>query len=109
MAEIIWTEPALADLDGIADYIALDKPDAASRLVKRVFERVLLLETHPELGPRIPELSRNAPYRQVVETPCRIFYRYERRTGKVYVLGVMRGEKLFEKRLLGKRDKQRDQ
>lgn len=28
MAEIIWTEPALADLDAIADYIALDKPDA---------------------------------------------------------------------------------
>ena len=30
MAEIIWTEPALADLDAIADYIALDKPDAAA-------------------------------------------------------------------------------
>jgi plasmid stabilization system protein ParE len=28
MAEIIWTEPALSDLDTIADYIALDKPEA---------------------------------------------------------------------------------
>jgi plasmid stabilization system protein ParE len=26
MAETIWTEPALSDLDAIADYIALDKP-----------------------------------------------------------------------------------
>lgn len=109
MAEIIWTEPALADLDGIADYIALDKPDAASRLVKRVFDHVKLLGNHPELGPRIPELSRSSPYRQLVESPCRIFYRYERRTQRLYVLGVMRGEKLFEKRLLGKRDKRRRQ
>ncbi len=26
MAELIWTEPALNDLDTIADYIAMDKP-----------------------------------------------------------------------------------
>jgi plasmid stabilization system protein ParE len=105
MVEIIWTEPALSDLDGIADFIALDKPDAASRLVHRVFERVELLAQHPELGPIIPELSPNSRYRQLVESPCRIFYRYERRTDKLYVLGVMRGEKLFEKRLLKEREK----
>jgi len=33
MAEVIWTEPALGDLDAIADYIALENPDAARRLV----------------------------------------------------------------------------
>lgn len=26
MAEVIWAEPALNDLDAIADYIALDNP-----------------------------------------------------------------------------------
>ena len=26
MAQIIWTEPALLDLNEIAEYIALDKP-----------------------------------------------------------------------------------
>jgi toxin ParE1/3/4 len=35
MARLIWTEPALQDLDGIADYIALDKPDAARKFVRR--------------------------------------------------------------------------
>ena len=33
MAELIWTEPALSDLDIIADYIALDNPEAARDLV----------------------------------------------------------------------------
>lgn len=32
VARIIWTEPALQDIDAIADYISLDKPDVARRL-----------------------------------------------------------------------------
>jgi len=39
MAEIVWTEPALSDLDASADYIALDNPIAAAALVQRVFYR----------------------------------------------------------------------
>jgi toxin ParE1/3/4 len=39
MAEIIWTQPALDDLDALADYMALDKPAAASGLVRRVSGR----------------------------------------------------------------------
>lgn len=104
MAEIIWTEPALRDLDSIAEYLALDKPDAASRLVRSVFSHVELLAQHPELGPRIPELRPASRYRQLVEGPCRLFYRYEKATRKVFIVGVMRGEKLFQKRLLRRTD-----
>ena len=103
MAEIIWTEPALNDLDGIADYIALDKPEAAARLVQRVFARVEILAQHPELGSRIPELPRDSRFRQSVEAPCRIFHRYDKRTDTIYILGIMRGEKLFQSELLRNR------
>jgi len=105
MAEVIWTEPALEELDALAEYIALDKPEPASELVRRVFAHVELLSTHPELGPIIPELRPNSRYRQIVEPPCRIFYRHDKKAGKLYILGVMRGEKLFQKRLLRHRDK----
>ncbi len=37
---LIWTEQALHDLDAIADYIALDKPLAARRLVQDVLRHV---------------------------------------------------------------------
>ena len=104
MVEIIWTEPALSDLDGIADYIASDNFDAATRLVRRVFSHIELLSQHPELGPRIPELLPASRYRQIVEPPCRVFYRFDRRNQKVFILGVMRGEKLFQQRLLVRRD-----
>jgi toxin ParE1/3/4 len=33
MAKLIWTEPALAQLDAIAEFIALDKPEAAKAVV----------------------------------------------------------------------------
>ena len=54
MVEVTWTEPALADLDAIADYIALDNPEAARALVQRVFQHVEQLADHPRSGPRPP-------------------------------------------------------
>jgi len=102
MAELIWTEPALSDLDAIADYIALDKPEAARQLVQRVFQHVEQLITQPESGSRPRELQRSR-YRQIVEAPCRIFYRYNGK--KIFILHVMRGEMRFRERKLVRRDK----
>lgn len=92
MVELIWSEPALQDLDAIADYIALDKPDAASALVARVFEKVASLRRFPRLGSCPPELP-GMPYRQLVILPCRIFYRTEPK--RVLIVHVMRGEQLI--------------
>ena len=103
MAELIWTEPALSDLDAIADYIALDKPEAARQLVQRIFQHVEQLITQPESSSRPREL-RLSRYRQIVEASCRIFYRYDGE--RVFILHVMRGEVRFRKRKLVRRDKQ---
>ena len=92
MAQIVWTEPALNDLDAIADYIALENPTAAAELVRRVFVHVEQLEAHPESGSKPPELGRSR-YRQIVEPPCRVFYRFDGE--KVFVLYVMRTEQLL--------------
>ena len=101
MAEVIWTEPALNDLDAIADYIALDDPAAARELVQRIFKRVEHLIAHPDSGSKPQEL-RGWRYRQIVEPPCRIFYRRDR--DRVYVLYVMRGERRLRKVALTERD-----
>ena len=106
MVKIIWIEDAVADLDRIGAFIALDKPEAADKLAARIGARVASLAEHPRLGPRIPELLPQSRFRQLVEPPCRIFYRYELNTQTIYILGVMRGEKLFQRRLLHGRDKE---
>lgn len=103
MAEIIWSEPALSDLDAIVDYIALENRVAASELVKRIFGHVEQLAVHPESGSRPQELGRSR-YRQIVEPPCRIFYRHDGH--KVFILYVMRVERLLRKGKLASRAKQ---
>jgi plasmid stabilization system protein ParE len=100
MAEIVWSEPALSDLDAIADYIALEDPAAASALVKRIVDHVEQLADHPESGSSPRELGRSR-YRQIVEPPCRVFYRYDGH--KVFVLHVMRSERLLRQGRLASR------
>ncbi|CEJ47919.1 type II toxin-antitoxin system RelE/ParE family toxin [Xanthomonas citri pv. bilvae] len=90
MAEIIWSVPALADLDAIADYIAIDNAPAAAALVKRVFAHVEQLIEHPDIGSRPQELKRSR-YRQIVEPPCRVFYRVDGQ--RIVVVHVMRSER----------------
>jgi toxin ParE1/3/4 len=104
MARLIWTEPALLDLDEIAGYIALDDPLAASRYVQRVFDFVERLETHPKSGKHPPELPRST-YREVIVPPCRVFYRVDKNT--VYILYVMRTEQLLRTYLLDERNKEK--
>jgi toxin ParE1/3/4 len=102
MAQVIWAEPALNDLDAITDYIALDNPAAASELVQRIFAHVDQLIMHPDSGSKPREL-RGGRYRQIVEPPWRMFYRREGAT--VYVLHVMRGERKLRPRTLATRTK----
>jgi toxin ParE1/3/4 len=104
MAEVIWTEPALSDLDAIADYIAIEDPEAAARLVQRIFRHVEQLESHPRSGSRPSEL-RGSRYRQIVEPPCRVFYRYDGEN--VLILHVMRSERLLKPGRLRKRDRKK--
>ena len=101
MAEVVWTEPALADLDAIADYIALDNPGAAAALVQRVLAHVEQLEAHPESGSRPGELGRSR-YRQIVEPPCRVLYRYDGK--RAYILFAMRAEQLLRPSSIASRD-----
>jgi addiction module RelE/StbE family toxin len=102
MAELIWTEPALHDLDAIADYIALDNPDAAHELVRQIFRHVAQLQRHPKSG-SVPKELRGMKYRQIVESPCRIFYRTIKNC--VVILHVMRGEMRLRRGLLRRRAK----
>ena len=101
MAEVIWTEPALSDLDALTDCIALEDPDAARALVQRVFHHGDQLIDHPRSGSKPPEL-RGWRYRQIVEPPCRVFYRED--SNRVFILYVMRTERFLRPKALRSRD-----
>lgn len=100
MVQITWTEPALADLEAIAAYIALDKPAAAKQLVQRVFSRVDQLAVFPLSGGKPRDLT-GTPYRQLVINPLRIFYRVAE--DRVFIVHVMRSEQMLHLRNLRER------
>ena len=102
MAQLIWTEPALSDLEEIAEYIALDNINAAQKLVQQISKAVERLESHPASSRKPPELKKSV-YREIISGPCRIFYKTV--DDKIYILYVMRGERLLRKYLLDERNK----
>ncbi|MGF1713329.1 type II toxin-antitoxin system RelE/ParE family toxin [Photobacterium chitinilyticum] len=97
MAQITWTAPALSDLDAIAEYIALDNIVAAKTLVQAVFNAVERLEVFPESG-RVPPELEHLSYREVVVSPCRIFYKIS--GDEVFILFVLRQERDLKKYIL---------
>jgi len=101
MAGLIWTEPALTDLDRIADCIALDDPEATRKLVRKIFSRVEQLIEFPESGSIPRELRSMRRYQQLVESPSRVFYRVDRKT--IYIVHVTRGEQILRRRNLGRK------
>ena len=94
MARLIWSEPALQDLEQIADYIALDDPSA-------VFAKTELLQGFPEMCP-VPHDLPDSRYRHLVVGPLRIFYRLE--GDLVLIVYVMRSERLLKSSDLENRD-----
>jgi len=97
MVEIVWSSPAIDDLNEIAEYIALSNLSAAKNLTQKVFDKISRLAVHPESGKKPLELI-NLNYREVNVNPCRIFYKID--SDKVYILHVMRQERDLRRFLL---------
>ncbi len=97
MAQIIWTAPALENLDEIAQYIAVTNELAAKQLVASIFDKVKRLELFPESG-KVPAEIPDLEYRELIANPCRIFYKIE--ADAVFILHVMRQERDLRKFIL---------
>jgi toxin ParE1/3/4 len=97
-----WAEVARQDLDEIADYIASESPDAALRVIDRIEERAVTLESLPHRGRIPPELLRFhlAMYRELQIPPWRLVYRvYDDR---IVVLDVFDGRRNLDDVILGR-------
>ncbi|MDZ7773176.1 MAG: type II toxin-antitoxin system RelE/ParE family toxin [Balneolaceae bacterium] len=94
MAQVIWTEPALQELDEIADYSSLDNPKSAKNLVQEVFSKVKRLKRQPDSGNILQEIP-DSIYQQMIVSPCRIFFRHEKESGRVFIIHILRFEQLL--------------
>lgn len=67
MAELIWSERAIKDLDSIGKYIAIDSEYAAKKFIKELIKKASLLSIHPGKGRPIPENITGKYYIRAIE------------------------------------------
>lgn len=89
MAEALISPEALQDMSDIHNYIAMDDPDAADRVVLAFESNVALLTTQPEIGQLMPRL-RGLHMWVVTEFPNYLMF-YRLRAGIVEIVRVLHG------------------
>lgn len=76
MAEVIWLDAALRDIEELAEFIARDSVVYADRMVANIFESAEILILFPKAGRKIPE--KNDPkYREIQVPPFRLLYKLD--------------------------------
>ncbi len=90
---IIWSPKALENISDIANYIALDNPQAALNWANSIFEAAERLYNHPNSGRDLPELNRK-DIQEIIKGKYRIIYKIK--TDTVNILLVRRGSQVVE-------------
>ena len=94
------TETAEADVAEIWEYIARDKPEAATAFVLRLEEQVATLERFPERCPLAPENELlGADYRHLLYGNYRTIFKIA--GSRVIILRVLHGARLLDTEILG--------
>jgi len=57
MAEVIWSDSAIQDLNDIGEYISKDSEKYAEITVSQLFSSTDILEDHPKAGKIVPEFE----------------------------------------------------
>jgi toxin ParE1/3/4 len=76
MARVIISNPAIIDIDEIANYISRDDPKIAKNFVQKLLMKIKLLEKFPELG-KITHFIFQKNVRTLIHFNYRIFYRID--------------------------------
>lgn len=90
MTRLEWTEPAVADLENIQDYIARDSAEYADALIERLILSVDRLESFPESGRRVSE-STDPKIRELLVESYRVIYRLKKGVSRFSRLPMARG------------------
>ena len=98
--KVVWANVAECDLKDIIEYISIDSPQNASKILKKIKQKASELYTLPERGRIVPELQDQGilQYREIVIPPWRLIYRITER--KIFVLCLIDSRRNVEDILL---------
>ena len=90
--KVYWTRNAIKHLTNIYEYIALNSPTYARRMVDRITQRSEQISTQPFSGRKVPEYE-SEDIRELIEKPYRIIYRLKQ--DQIDILAVIHGAQLL--------------
>ena len=94
MTRIVWTEPAVSDLNSIHAYIARDAEVYADAIVTEIFDTVDQLAHFPQSGRVVPEVN-DKNTREIIVGNYRVIYEISGET--VRILSLLHAARLFSK------------
>jgi addiction module RelE/StbE family toxin len=94
--KVVWANSAESDLKDITEYISIDNPQNALKILKKIKQKASELYALPERGRIVPELQDQGilQYREMVISPWRLIYRITER--KVLVLSLIDSRRNIE-------------
>ena len=92
MTRVVWTVPALEDVEAARAFVARDSPRYARALVERLLAAAERLAEFPLAGRVVPELGQ-ATIREVLEGSYRLVYRVT--ADEAQVVAVVHGARQF--------------
>ncbi len=97
---VIWASAAENDLARIIEYLAVDSPANALKVLDKLKKKAANLHHSPKRGRIIPELQEYGIYqfRELIIAPWRLIYRVQ--MNEVYVLAVIDSRQNIEDILL---------
>ena len=84
---IVFTKPAIADLEGLVSFIRRDNPQAAEQFGYAIIGKAEKLNEFPFLGRMVPEFKIEN-IREIIHRPYRIVYRVREERQLIEILRV---------------------
>jgi toxin ParE1/3/4 len=88
--EIIWSDPAIDDLEAAVEFIARDSPSYAANLAQLTIDAAESLGRFPNRGHKLPD-QRLSRYRELIVGSYRLIYLVEAK--RVLIVAVLHGHR----------------
>jgi len=92
MTNIVWTAPAVSDIDGIHEWISRDSEIYADSVLSEIFDSIDRLTLYPESGRMVPELK-DEKTRELIVGSYRIIY--DKQEDLIRILTILHAARLF--------------
>ena len=89
MPTLIWTEPAVADLEEIGPFISKDNPPA-EKVGFKIIREAENVAAFPRLGRIVPEFG-NPQIREIISQSYRVIYKFDEEGDLVAILRIWHG------------------